>query len=170
MMTGMLETLDLFEKDSLNSYIQKKSHDENSKMETKIALMEEKIKRIQESLENGPTNSANDWGEDINTEKKLYSSSESPSSSDGEGKIRRRNGKILKKKRRMVKHVNFQDEEESVEVPTERRSSGKPHKSKVVFTELKDLHEKINYMEENTGKSLQKLETVLTAIRDSLNK
>ena len=77
---------------------------------------------------------------------------------------------MLKKKRRMVKHVNFQDEEESVEVPTERRSSGKPHKSKVVFTELKNLHEKINYMEENTGKSLQKLETVLTAIRDSLNK
>ena len=165
-MTGMLETLDLFEKDSLNSYIQKKSHDENSKMETKISLMEEKMKRIQESLENGPSNSANDWGDDINTEKKMYSSSDSPSSDD-EDKSKRRNGNILKKKRRMVKHVNFQDEEESVEAPTERQNSGKLQKSKMDSTEFKVLLEKINSLEEKT---LQRLEIVLTAIKDPLNK
>ena len=56
MMTGMLDTLDLFEKDSLNSYILKKSHDENSKMETKIGVMEEKMNKeeIRRHVQCGP--------------------------------------------------------------------------------------------------------------------
>ena len=169
MMTGMLETLDLFEKDSLNSYIQKKSHDENSKMETKISLMEEKIKRIQESLENGPTNSANDWGEDINTERKLYSSSESSSSSDDESKkqSRPKHGKKLKNKRKIIKHVNFQDEEESPEVTVDRTKSQK-HKNQAVFTKLQNLDEKMSLLEGRTGESLKRVETVLNAIKNSL--
>ena len=168
-MTGMLETLDLFEKDSLNSYIRKKSQDENNKMETKIAVMEEKMKRIQESLENGPSNSANDWGEDINTERKLYSSSDSSSSSD-EDHRRPSHGKMLKKKIKMIKHVNFKDQENSTsDVPLERPKSNKRNKSQV-FTKLSAMEEKICLLEGKTGASLDRMSECLNEIKKSLQK
>ena len=170
LMTGMLETLDLFEKDSLNSYIRKKSQDENNKMETKIAVMEEKMKRIQESLENGPSNSANDWGEDINTERKLYASSDSSDSSSDEDRRRTSQGKMMKKKIKKIKHVNFKDEENTLDVPPERPKSNKHNKSGEVFTKLSAMEEKICLLEGKTGASLERMSECLNDIKKSLQK
>ena len=78
----MLETLDLFEKDSLNSYIVKKARDEEGKMETKIANMENKLKELEEHLGDNPTNTTNDWGEDIATDRKLYLTDEDEEEDD----------------------------------------------------------------------------------------
>ena len=49
-MSGMIETLDLFEKDSLNSYLLQKSVYEQEKMESKIGNMESKLKELEEHL------------------------------------------------------------------------------------------------------------------------
>ena len=50
LMSGMIETLDLFEKDSLNSYLLQKSAHEQEKMESKIGNMESKLKELEEHL------------------------------------------------------------------------------------------------------------------------
>ena len=169
LMSGMLETLDLFEKDSLNSYIMKKSQDENNKMETKIAVMEEKMKRIQESLENGPSNSANDWGEDINTERKLYSSSDSSSSSDEDNR-RSSHTKLLRKKTKLIKHVNFKDQKNTDEVTLERPKSNKRNNKNQVLTKLSAMEEKICLLEGKTGASLERMSECLSDIKKSLQK
>ena len=41
-------------------------------METKIANIETKLRDIEEHFEDSPTNTTNDWGDEIATDKKLY--------------------------------------------------------------------------------------------------
>lgn len=171
----MLETLDLFEKDSLNSYIVKKARDEEGKMETKIANMENKLKELEEHLGDNPTNTTNDWGEDIATDRKLYLTDEDDEEddhSDGD-----KNSKVAQKQRqrKLSRHVIFQDDVEDLE---EQAVVNKPRKPKaghktgpndVVMNKLEMMEEKIRMLDGKTSAALTQMESVLMSIKSSLD-
>ena len=119
MMSGTLETLDLFERDSLNAYMIKKSKDEGSKMDSKMAVMEDKMTKVLEYFEENPVNAANDWGEEITTDTKLYTSS---SSSDSEGLdefTTNRTSNQKSRKRKPSRHVLFKENDHNSTEETE---------------------------------------------------
>ena len=79
LMANTLETLDLFERDSLNNYQRRKAKEEAGMIDQKMQVVEDKLARVLEHLEDNPVNSADDWGDEITADKKLYSSSSSSS-------------------------------------------------------------------------------------------
>ena len=171
MMSGTLETLDLFERDSLNAYLIKKSKDESSKMDSKMVVMEDKITKVLEYLEENPVNAANDWGEEITTDVKLYTSS----SSDSEGEdefTNNRTSNQKSRKRKTSRHVLFKENEQESEggqpktttKPVRRVTSGH------LKRRLEGMDEKITSLEEKTSATLSKMEGVLTSIQLALNK
>ena len=80
LMAGTLETLDLFERDSLNSFLRKRVQEEAGMIDNKMLVVEEKLARVLDHLEEKQLHSSDDWGEEVATDKKLYSSSSSSSS------------------------------------------------------------------------------------------
>lgn len=79
LMAGTRETLDLFERDSLNAFLRKRAKEEAGMIDNKMLVVEDKIAKVLEHLEDNPVNSTDDWGEEIAADKKLYSSSSSSS-------------------------------------------------------------------------------------------
>ena len=162
---GMLETLDLFEKDSLNTYIAKKAKDEENKMETKIASMENKLREVEEQLSDKPINSNNDWGDDIATDKKLYLTSDDSDTDQETEKL------VTKSKRKISKHVAFQENLENHEIT--RTLSASPVKSKKLSTEtvmnkLDEMDERMRNLESRTSATLSSIESVLHSLHSKL--
>ena len=71
-----IETLDLLENDSLNTYLKKKSEEESSQIDKKISIMEEKIMKVLEYIEENDKDNetANDWGDEFPAGVSPYSS------------------------------------------------------------------------------------------------
>ena len=175
MMSGTLETLDLFERDSLNAYMIKKSKDEGSKMDSKMAVMEDKMTKVLEYFEENPVNAANDWGEEITTDTKLYTSS---SSSDSEGLdefTTNRTSNQKSRKRKPSRHVLFKEndhnstEETEIGVQQAKTISTKV-KTSQVNRRLESMESKISSLDEKTSATLAKMEGVLAKIELTLNK
>ena len=167
---GMLETLDLFEKDSLNSYIAKKVKDEENKMETKIAVMENKLKDLEEHLADKPVNTNNDWGDDIATDKRLYLTSDDEDTTSPESSPEKTNTKV---KRKLSKHVNFKENvenfEERMAVPPTNPKAKKHSNNDLVMTKLNEMEEKMRNMEARTSSTLSSIECSLQLLQSKLN-
>ena len=177
MMSATLETLDLFERDSLNAYVIKKSKDESNKMDSKMSVIEDKMSKVLECFEENPVNAANDWGEEITTGTKLYSSS---SSSDSDHVYEKTINKAYNQKTRKKKifkkapmHVLFKENEKdnrSVICTSETQDTAAPkNKSRPTEENIEKLEMKISLLEERTSTSLTKLEEMLINLQRTLD-
>ena len=140
-------------------------------METKIANMENKLKELEEHLGDNPTNTTNDWGEDIATDRKLYLTDEDDEEDDHS------DSKVVQKQRqrKLSRHVIFQDDVEDLE---EQAAINKPRKPKavhktgphdVVMNKLEMMEEKIRMLDGKTSAALTQMESVLMSIKSSLD-
>ena len=164
MMSATLETLDLFERDSLNAYVIKKSKDESNKMDSKMTVIEDKLTKVLEYFEEKPVNSANDWGEEITTGSRLYSSSSSSDSDPMDEKTfnKASNQKTRKKKifKKAPMHVLFKENEKDDK--SEAEAAMCSNETQVISeTKIKSRHTKEN---------IDKLEIKMSSLEESLTK
>ena len=156
----------------LNAYIIKKSKDESSKMDSKMAVLEDQMTKVIEYFEENPVNAANDWGEEITTDTKLYTSS---SSSDSEGMdefTKNRTSNQKSRKRKASKHVLFKDNEQS---SVEEAEAGAQQTRIAQSTRTKSSNSNVKLemamasLEEKTSATLAKMEGVLTKMQRALD-
>ena len=162
LISGMLETLDLFEKDSLNSYVVQKARDEQGKMENKVANIESKLRDLEEHFEESPTNVINDWGDDIATDKKLYLSDDEDDSNDLKT--------IKQKQRKVSRHVIFQENVDELQqnIPSPKNKVAKKVVAENVMDKLEIMEEKFRSLDDRTSSALSQMETILQSIQSSL--
>ena len=162
LLTGMLETLDLFEKDSLNSYVVKKAKDEQGKMETKIANIETKLRDLEEHFEDSPTNATNDWGDEIATDKKLYLSDDE----DDETEIKT----VKQKQRKVSRHVIFQEniDQPQQKIPSPKNKVAKKLVDESFMDKLELMEEKFRDLDDRTSSALSHMEAILQSIQSAL--
>ena len=134
-------------------------------METKIASMENKLREVEEQLSDKPINSNNDWGDDIATDKKLYLTSDDSDTDQETEKL------VTKSRRKISKHVAFQENLENHEIT--RTLSASPVKSKKLSTEtvmnkLDEMDERMRNLESRTSATLSSIESVLHSLHSKL--
>ena len=147
-----IETLDLLENDSLNTYLNKKSEEESAQIDKKMSIMEEKIMKVLEYIEENDKDNetANDWGDEFPAGVSPYSSNPDDSLTLC---LNRSNSTIEAK---LVDEEMDRTTLEKEKLDNERQISAR----------LEKIEETISCIEKESSKTLLKMEEIFLLIKE----
>ena len=161
-MARKIETLDLLENDSLNAYIIDKSEEEKCKIDKKMTIIEEKMTKVLEYLDNTEKDDdrVNDWGEEFPAGVTPYSAT---SESNQTGKL----------KLNKITSENYGEDEppthmEGTEGYLLETSSFNTEQQ--ISTRLETIEENIAALEKKSSKALLKMDEIFLLIKKITHK